>query len=237
MTRTKSKSKLSVVEPLETGRELVRSLKNPTTKWLADEANKSGRTFLEQLLGLNLKSDSSAGHAEDNTSKEDPATKHKNVVIFKLSDHLGLTSEKPSVQAEKRHSNAEAAINYHGQFRNEIIHSRERASKNELHETQQNIEQIKVELSKLITSSQVLKLEFAEVAVEQSTSTVGEYHINFFRWMLAVIRTAREKVEDSGAWLGTVKGKGAKRGYWGMFKKHGTTFALSGERAVATQVG
>ena len=61
--------------------------------------------------------------------------------------------------------------------------------------------------------------------------------MNFFEWMLAVIRAAREKVEDSNAWLGTVKGKGAQRNYWNMFKKHGTTFGLSGERAVATQVG
>lgn len=239
MAGTKSKSKLSIAEPFETGRELVRSLKNPATKWLADEfvdeAGKTGRTFIEQLLGLEPKKSSDATHADAAT--ENLAAKHKDVVIFNLSDHRGSTSEKSKAQVEKPRSHAEAAIDYHGQFRNELIHSRERASRSETREMQQNIEQIKVELSRLITSSQVLKMEFAEVAVEQSTPNVGEYHINFFQWMLAVIRTARQKVEDSGSWLGTVKGKGSKRGYWGMFQQHGTTFALSGERAVATQVG
>jgi hypothetical protein len=55
--------------------------------------------------------------------------------------------------------------------------------------------------------------------------------------MLTVIRSARQKVEDSQSWMGAVKGKGAKRDYWGMFKKHGTTFGQSGERSVATSVG
>ena len=56
--------------------------------------------------------------------------------------------------------------------------------------------------------------------------------------MDACCNSCREKkVEDSGAWLGKVQGKGAKKGYWGMFKQHGTTFGLSGERSVATQVG
>jgi hypothetical protein len=127
----------------------------------------------------------------------------------------------------------EAAMDYH----HEIGKSREKASRTELSEMQRNIEEIKHELAKLVSSSQVLKLEFANIGVEQSGKNVGQYHLNFFEWMLAVIRTAREKVEDSGAWLGTVKGKGAKKDYWSMFQKHGTTFGLSGERSVATSVG
>ena len=233
MAGAKSKSNLSIVDPLETGREFVRAVGKPSTKWLADEAAQSGKTFLEQLLGLNLKKDSGTTHADKAPLSEDSKQPHKNVEIFNFSNHKNA-SDKPKEHAEKApHRQAEAAIDYH----REIVKNRERASKGELHEVQQNIEQIKIELSKLVNSSQVLKLKFTEVSVEQSSKNVGEYHINFFQWMLAVIRTARERVEDSGAWLGTVKGKGAKKGYWGMFKQHGTTFGLSGERSVATQVG
>jgi hypothetical protein len=234
MAGAKSKSNLSIVDPLETGREFVRSVGKPSTKWLADEAAQSGKTFLEQLLGLNLKKDSGTTHADKAPQSESPQ-QHKNVEIFNFMHHKNAT-EKPKVHAEKaphRKTEAAPAIRYH----EEIAQNREHASKGEMRDIQQNIEQIKIELSKLVNSSQVLKLEFAEVSVEQSSKNVGEYHINFFEWMLAVIRAAREKVEDSGAWLGTVQGKGAKKGYWGMFKQHGTTFGLSGERSVATQVG
>ena len=73
--------------------------------------------------------------------------------------------------------------------------------------------------------------------MEQTTENTGTYHQNFFEWMLHMIRQAKEKVEDSEAWLNVSKGKGSKKGYWNMFKKHGTSFALSSEQSVATQVG
>ena len=62
--------------------------------------------------------------------------------------HKLTLKRKPSI--------AEAAIDYHGQFRNEIVRNRERVSKGEVREMQQNIQQIKAELSKLVASSQML---------------------------------------------------------------------------------
>ncbi|HSX08988.1 MAG TPA: DUF5660 family protein [Candidatus Saccharimonadales bacterium] len=235
MAGTKSKSHLPLEDTLETGREFVRSISAPSTKWISDELNdvakESGKTFIEQLLGLNLHSNKEPIKADQ--AKESKPDTGGIIEIFNLTLHRQNSNEQPAMHAEKSHSRAEAAIDYH----REIVQSRERSSKSENREMMNNIEQIKIELSKLVESSQVLKLEFAEVSVEQSNTSVGEYHINFFEWMLAVIRTARQKVEDSSSWLGTVQGKGDKKGYWGMFKKHGTTFGLSGERAVATQVG
>jgi len=228
MAGTKTQPGLSHVNPLE--KEAVRSFAKNVAKGTLDEFEESGKTFLAQILGLDNKNSHHSQKATQ-TEQDTHAQPHKNVEIFNLKNHQN--AETPKAHTEKAHSRAEAAIDYH----RDIVKSRERASKGETHEMQRNIEQIKVELSKLVASSHVLKLQFAEVSVEQSSTTVGEYHINFFEWMLTVIRSAREKVEDSGAWLGTVKGKGAKRDYWGMFKQHGTTFGLSGERAVATQVG
>lgn len=234
MATTKAKSRQSVVNPLELGREAVRTIGQTVTKSTIDEAGESGKTFLEQLLGLSLKKDAKGAPAETHADapEQQQAQPNGHVEIFNFQKHQGTSaSEKPKAHAESARPR-EAAIEYH----REIVKNREKSSKSEMREMSSNIEQIKVELKKLIESSQVLKLEFAEVTVEQ-TPTVSQYHLTFFEWMLAVIRSAREKVEDSGAWLGTVQGKGAKKGYWGMFKKHGTTFGLSGERAVATQVG
>ena len=230
MSSTKGKTKNGVVNPLE--RE-ARAVSEKAAKQLAKDAKLSGAEFLRQFFGMDIPTEHADGaekQAQQPTQEQNPNAQ-KHIEIFNFLNHQKTSSEKPKAHAEASRPR-EAAIDYH----REIAKSRERASKGETREMRQNIEQIKVELAKLVESSQVLKLEFAEVAVEQ-TVNVGQYQLNFMEWMLAVIRSARQKVEDSNAWLGTVKGKGAKKGYWGMFKKHGTTFGLSGERAVATQVG
>jgi Domain of unknown function (DUF5660) len=234
MSSTKSKSRKSFVNPFELGREAVHTVQEGAVT----EAQKSAKTFISQLLGIDFDSNTEDNASEKKQIPQETIKENTNSgEIFNSAKHHA-SAENHKVLADKAPKpRAEAAIDYHGKFTQEIVKSREKASRTELHEMQRNIEQIKVELTKLVASSQVLKMEFSSVAVEQSITEVGQYHLNFFEWMLAVIKSARQKVEDSQSWLGAVKGKGAKRSYWGMFKKHGTTFGLSGERAVATQVG
>jgi hypothetical protein len=140
-----------------------------------------------------------------------------------------VTKEKIS----KTETRIEAAIDYH----REIVRAGENASKQEIHAFKSQIEQIKAELVSLAKSAKVLQLEVASVAVEQAPENAGTYHQHFFEWMLNMLRAARERVETSEAWMSAQKNKAGKKGYWGMFKKHGTSFALSNERGVATQVG
>lgn len=225
-----SGAKRTIIDPLETGIESVHSIGKKASKQLKSEATESGRTFLSQLLGLDSHKKSPASHGESSPQKAEVSNISTGGVIELVS--FLTHADKPKAKAEKA-----PQIEAHMNHSRDMVKSSERASNNELREMNQNIQQIKAELSKLVASSHELKLKFADVGVDMATPTVGQYHLNFFEWMLAVIRSAREKVEDSGAWLGTVKGKGAKKGYWGMFKKHGTTFGMSGERSVATQVG
>ena len=107
----------------------------------------------------------------------------------------------------------------------------------ESHELQRTLDQIIFELKQLAASSKELQIQFKEVVVEQRIEKPGKYHLTFFSFILSLIRDAKEKIEDSGAWLAASKGKAAKKGYWGMFKQHGESFFLSNERTVATQVG
>lgn len=234
MSKTKSKSGKNFIDPLELGREALHTVQDGTVK----EAQQSAKSFISQLLGIDFDENADKNAAVKNHAAQEAATKNSNAgEIFNVAKHQAA-SESHKINADKAPKpRAEAAIDYHGKFVQEIVKSREKASKTELHEMQRNIEQIKVELTKLIASSNDLKMEFASIAVEQSTTEVGQYHLNFFEWMLTVIKAARQKVEDSQSWVGAIKGKGAKKSYWGMFKKHGTTFGLSGERSVATQVG
>lgn len=128
----------------------------------------------------------------------------------------------------------EAGNNYH----REILHYAEKSNNRETSVIQNQVQQIVIELQRLVdSSSDIIKAEFGDITMTQAPAEVGNYHVNFFEWMLNVIQNARMKVEDSGAWLATMQGKKGKRNYWSMFKKHGTSFAMSNERQVATQSG
>jgi len=137
-------------------------------------------------------------------------------------------------QPKEKYKNAEPGINYH----REIVQSSETSNRRQLSEMEQKFEQIHDELKRLVESSnKIVQEEFAGVTLESTPKEVGKYHVNFLEWMLFAIQTARQKVEDSGAWLSAMKSKKDKKGYWGMFKKHGTSFGMSNERQVATQTG
>ena len=108
----------------------------------------------------------------------------------------------------------------------------------ESQETKYQIQQIMEELQRLVSSSdKIIQMTFGDISVASAPTVVGKYHTNFFSWMLTVIRTARQKVEESGAWLSVAKSKGSRKGYQNMSKKHGTSFSMSNERTTATQSG
>lgn len=138
---------------------------------------------------------------------------------------------KKHEKTEKR-PHIEAGIDYAG----EIIHAEKRVRSQETRELQQKIQEIMAELKKLAATSKELQSQFREVAVEQAPVNPGKYHENFMEWMLITIRTIRQRVEDSGQWLQAMSSKKDKKGYWSMFKKHGTMFGMSGERSVSNQV-
>lgn len=122
-------------------------------------------------------------------------------------------------------------------YARKIIHAGENLSSRENQELEAQLRELMEEIKKLADSSKELQMQFKEVAVEQHAVKPGKYHKNFFSWLLSVIRAARMKVEDSGAWLSAMHSKKKSREYGAMAKKHGTTFTLHNERNVATQVG
>jgi hypothetical protein len=206
-----------------------------TTK---DQIGSFGSDFFEQLVGFSLNSDKSSSESHQKTPDkplvvQDPITGA--IELFNAANNQTKANNEAKKQhAEKAPQRAEAAIDHHGDF----IKSSERALHAENREIKQRLDQIIDELKRLVSTSKVLQMEFAGVSVDQAPQQVGEYHVNFFDWLLLTIRAARQKVEDSGAWLASAKSKGGKKGgYWGMFKKHGTSFGLSNERSVATQTG
>lgn len=144
-----------------------------------------------------------------------------------------LSKNREVIEKKSQVMNIEPGIDY----KREILHGERKIQQRQNQEISTKIQEIIVELKRLTATSKVLQVEFKEVATEQRITKPGKYHQTFFEWMLSVIRQARIKVEDSGAWLAVAKSKQQKRQYWAMFKKHGTSFGLSNERVVATQTG
>ncbi|MDP2637615.1 MAG: DUF5660 domain-containing protein [Candidatus Levybacteria bacterium] len=143
-------------------------------------------------------------------------------------DQAEAKAESDSARTEK-----EPGIDYV----REIIHAGERVATRENREIEGQLKEIMSEIKKLADSSKELQTQFKEVAVEQHVEKPGKYHKNFFEWLLSVVRIARMKVENSGAWLAAMQSKKKSRQYGEMSKKHGTTFTLSHERTAATQTG
>lgn len=148
------------------------------------------------------------------------------MVLSSHSDHSQEKQKKPEPHKE-------AAIEYH----REVKYTSERASSSVNNEIDAKLEQILMELDKLIDSSSELERRFEVLSVQDKPVEPGRYHLNFFEWILSVISSTREQIEDSSAWLSAAQSKKSKRSYWSMFKKHGTSFGMSNERMVSTQTG
>jgi hypothetical protein len=100
----------------------------------------------------------------------------------------------------------------------------------------QQLEAVRGELQALVKSVHMLNTEIHKAVVETPVDP-GVYHVNFYEKLRAVLQMLREQIDDSRSWLTMHTARKKKMGYWGMFKKHGTSFGLSNERSLATSAG
>lgn len=100
----------------------------------------------------------------------------------------------------------------------------------------QKVEAVRAELAGLAGSIKKFNREI-ERAVEDIPPHPGVYHINFLERLRGVILILRQQIEDSSSWLSLWTSRKQKKQYWGLYKKHGTSFGLSSERNVSTQAG
>ena len=103
-------------------------------------------------------------------------------------------------------------------------------------QTQKQVEAIRQELKALAKSLKSLHTE-VQAAISEEPVNPGIYHMNFYDQLRSFIAVLRQQIEDSRNWLSTFNARKKKMGYWGMYKKHGTTFGLSNERALASSAG
>jgi len=121
-------------------------------------------------------------------------------------------------------------------FRRPEIRPREPyVAQTEIHLKEQ-IESVRAELKALSASIKTLNTEI-EKTINEVPVHPGIYHKNFLDRIKSMIMLIREQIEDSRTWLNLTTVRKQKRGYWGLYKKHGTSFGLSNERSLATSAG
>jgi hypothetical protein len=99
------------------------------------------------------------------------------------------------------------------------------------------VEQIRMEIQKLMKSSKIVEQTVKDATADKAPIKPGRYHLNFFEFVLSVLREATKKLDDTAAFGAVFTSKKQQSKYWNSYKKQGTTFGLSGERTVATQTG
>ncbi len=219
MAQRKFKPQINIDQnPIEAVRDTAMALGSSVVGSVKDDLAKGIMTDLwDQMLGTEI----GKGNAIKQTSGD-------------LMEGQEISFKKqPKEEKAKNKPRIEAAIDYTG----EIIHAERRITQVQNRELETKVQEIIVELKKLTKSSKELEVTFRDITVEQVPVKAGKYHLNFFEWMLSTIRSARQRIEDSGNWANVFAAKKTKREYWSLFKKHGTSFGLSGERIVATQTG
>lgn len=173
----------------------------------------SGKDVSEQIFGASPKTDASHGNE------------------LRPGQPASLKQEKRNVMPR-----SEGHMEY---FRK--VHNADLLSQNkEDASMDRRVEEIRFEIKKLLATSKQLETTIKQVTVEHRVINAGVYHENFFHFVLALLRSARVRMEEGMSWAATAKGKKQKKQqqqYWNMEKKHGTSFSLSSERTTATQTG
>jgi hypothetical protein len=229
MAQRKFKPQLNIDQnPIEAVRDTFMSLGSSVVDSVKNDL---GKGIVEDVLEQTLSWDKMLG--------TDVAERAKKTTSGDLvqGQEISLNKKKVDQKAEKPQQEKRPHIEAGWDYTGEIIHSERRFAQTENRELSAKISEIIIELKRLTKSSKELEVTFKEITVEQKPVNPGKYHLNFFTWMLATIRSARMKVEDSKNWASLFSAKKVKKEYWSLFKKHGTSFGLSGERTVATQTG
>lgn len=151
-----------------------------------------------------------------------------------LAEGEAVSISQAKVQEKKEE--VQASVEHIEYFR--TVNNADRISETRT-ETQvrQAVEQIRMEIKKLMQTSKLVERTVKDATADQAPVKPGKYHLNFFEFVLGVIKDATRKLEDTVSYGAVFTSKKQQSKYWSKYKTHGTMFGLSGERTTATQTG
>lgn len=97
------------------------------------------------------------------------------------------------------------------------------------------IEQLRQQLATL--APRTTHAEAKKAVIEQPEEQPGEYHKNRLEGIINTVKKLTTNPDDGLTWFKEAGKRKKLKGFWGSYKKHGTTFGLSSERTTATQSG
>jgi hypothetical protein len=131
----------------------------------------------------------------------------------------------------------------------EVVFSKESTQNNTTHQEtmrptvliaekgiEQKIHAIRQELALLSKTVKSLNTDIQK-AITEMPEHPGVYHETFFERLRSLLVLIRTQIEDSRTWLTMWSDRRKKKGYWSLYKKHGTKFGLSSERTIAMSAG
>ncbi len=148
-----------------------------------------------------------------------------------LSGEINLTKE---AQKEVPMDRKVAQLHSVHQHEKEVFSVENRATQQQI---QKLLQELQGEIKRLQAQTAEITHEVKNITVESLPSGTGLYHVNFFEWVIRTLKDLRQRVNESRQWLAASSNKKQQKGYWAMFKKHGTSFAMSEERAIASANG
>lgn len=125
----------------------------------------------------------------------------------------------------------------HQAYFREIITAPSRKENEDSQHLKAQIEEIRIEIKKLKDASKEMEVVFREVSTQKTPEKPGKYHLNFYEWVFITIRNAREKMDEVNTLGSMVGNRKREKQYMAMAKKHGTSFTLHHDRAIARQAG
>lgn len=158
-----------------------------------------------------------------------------------LQEGQAVSLKQQQQQAEKAKKQEKAEViarsSEFAEYKREVINADRISDRRTEQQVTQAVDQIRMEIQKLVKTSKLVENTVKDATASQAPMNPGKYHIHFFEFVLSVIKDATQKLEDTVSFGAVFQSKKQQSKYWNSYKKSGTSFGLSGERTVATQVG
>ena len=113
-------------------------------------------------------------------------------------------------------------------FERRLVQEEKVVSEKKTNELKVQLQALMQEVRYLAKTTQSLGEE-VEVAAMQAPAQPGVYHLIFFEKIIEFIRNFRKNIDSASTWLQSSNKRAEKKNFWGMYKKRGASFLLSGE--------
>lgn len=193
----------------------IEQLKDLATSAVEDVLDVPGQILDQALVDIGLKPQPKPLSGEINIAS------HTHTVTSEITDQAEGSRKIGQLRAVHRQEK-------------EVFSFQKKATEQQV---KQLMDQLAQEVRQLEKQTSELSGEVRAVVVETVPAGAGVYHVNFFEWIIRSLRDLRKRVNESRLWLNLWTQKKQQKGYWAMFKKHGTSFAMSEERAIAQAGG